>query len=506
MAELAQIGVTGLAVMGRNLARNFARHGHRVAIHNRSYARTESLVAEAGHEGTFVASATMADFVASLERPRRVIIMVKAGEPTDAVIDELVPLMEDGDILIDAGNAHFPDTIRREAELQARGLHFVGTGVSGGEEGALNGPAIMPGGSRESYESLGPLLEDISAKVDGTPCCTYVGPNGAGHYVKMVHNGIEYADMQLIAEAYDLIRQGTGASAAEIAAIFASWNKGDLESFLIEITADVLAHVDAETGGAFVDIVLDQAEQKGTGRWTVQNALDLGVPITGIAEATFARALSGSVPQREAARAKLAGHAAEWQVQDREQFVEDVRQALYASKVVAYSQGFDQIAAASTQYQWDIDRGAMARIWRGGCIIRARFLNRITEAYEREPELPLLLADDYFAEALSTNLPAWRRVVAGAAQNGIPVPAFSSSLAYYDGIRAERLPAALIQAQRDFFGAHTYHRVDTEGIYHTEWTGDRSESNVDPAFKREQLVGQEGQKADTLADSAEKVN
>jgi 6-phosphogluconate dehydrogenase len=478
MSEHAQIGVTGLAVMGRNLARNFARHGHRVAIHNRTYAKTESLVADHGQEGTFVASESMTDFVASLERPRRVVIMVKAGQPTDAVIDELVPLLEEGDIVIDAGNAHFPDTIRREATLKVQGLHFVGTGVSGGEEGALNGPSIMPGGSRESYKSLGPLLEDISAKVDGVPCCTYVGSDGAGHFVKMVHNGIEYADMQLIAEAYDLIRQATGASAAEIAEIFTTWNSGDLESFLIEITAEVLGHVDAKSGNALVDVILDQAEQKGTGRWTVQNALDLGVPITGIAEATFARALSGSVPQREAARGKLPANAGDWNVKDANQFVDDVRQALYASKVVAYSQGFDQIAAASAQYDWNIDRGAMARIWRGGCIIRARFLNRITEAYERNADLPLLLADDYFADAVGNCLAAWRRVVAGAAQNGIPTPAFSSSLAYYDGIRAERLPAALIQAQRDFFGAHTYRRNDQDGVYHTEWSGDRSERSA----------------------------
>ena len=303
MSELAQIGVTGLAVMGRNLARNFARHGHRVAIHNRTYARTQALLAEHGDDGEFVPSESMADFVASLERPRRIIVMVKAGPGTDAVIEELVPFLEEDDIIIDARNAHFPDTIRREKQLQEKGLHFVGTGVSGGEEGALNGPSIMPGGSPKSYESLGPLLESISAKVDGSPCCTHVGPNGAGHFVKMVHNGIEYADMQLIAEAYDLIRQGTGASAAEIGEIFTKWNSDALESYLIEITAEVLGHVDADTGKAFVDIVLDEAEQKGTGRWTVQNALDLGVPITGIAEATFARALSGSVPQRKAARA-----------------------------------------------------------------------------------------------------------------------------------------------------------------------------------------------------------
>jgi len=475
MTARAQIGVTGLAVMGRNLARNFARHGYTVAVHNRSYAKTESLIADHGDDGDFVPSETMAEFVASLARPRKVVIMVKAGGPTDAVIDELVPLLDEGDIVIDAGNAHFPDTRRREEALRAHGLHFVGTGVSGGEEGALNGPSIMPGGSRESYEWLGPILEDISAKVDGVPCCTYVGSDGAGHFVKMVHNGIEYADMQLIAEAYDLLKAGLGASAQEIGEIFAEWNKGDLESFLIEITADVLQHVDAETGKAFVDIVLDRAEQKGTGRWTVQNALDLGVPITGIAEATFARALSGSTPQREAGRI-LPAVAGEWDVTDRDAFIEDVRLALYSSKVVAYSQGFDQIAAAAEEFGWEIDRGAMARIWRGGCIIRARFLNRITEAYERNPELALLLADPYFTEAVGNGVAAWRRIVSQAALNGVPTPAFSSSLAYYDGVRAERLPANVIQAQRDFFGAHTYQRVDKPGVFHTEWSDDRTES------------------------------
>jgi len=478
MSATAQIGVTGLAVMGRNLARNFARRGYTVAVHNRSYAKTQSLVADHGEEGTFVASESMADFVASLASPRKIVIMVKAGGPTDAVIAELVPLLDAGDIVIDAGNAHFPDTIRREAELRVRGLHFVGAGVSGGEEGALNGPSIMPGGSPESYRTLGPILEDISAKVDGVPCCTYVGPGGAGHFVKMVHNGIEYADMQLIAEAYDLLRQGLGATAAEIGEIFSEWNTGELESFLIEISADVLRHIDAETGHAFVDVVLDQAEQKGTGRWTVQNALDLGVPITGIAEATFARALSGSVPQRTAARGVLPAHTVGWTISDagRAAFVEDVRVALYASKVVSYSQGFDQIAAASTEFGWDIDRGAMARIWRGGCIIRARFLDRITEAYERDARLALLLADEYFTTAVGSGVGAWRRVVADAALNGVPTPGFSSSLAYYDGVRAERLPAALIQAQRDYFGAHTYRRVDRDGTFHTEWTGDRTET------------------------------
>lgn len=475
-AATAQIGVTGLAVMGRNLARNFARNGFTVAVHNRSFARTESLMADHGSEGTFVPSESLEDFVGSLERPRTVVVMVQAGKATDAVISDLIPLLEDGDIVVDAGNAHFADTRRREEQLREHGLHFVGAGVSGGEEGALWGPSIMPGGSVQSYETLGPIFEKIAAQVDGVPCCTHVGPDGAGHFIKMVHNGIEYADMQLIAEAYDLLKQALGLSASEIAQIFADWNSGDLESFLIEITAEVLAHKDNVTGQAFVDIILDQAEQKGTGRWTVQNALDLGVPVTGIAEATFARALSGSVPQRAAGAAALPGEAPAWEITDKAQFIEDVRRALYASKVVAYSQGFDQIAAASEEYDWNIDRGAMARIWRGGCIIRAKFLDRITEAYEREPNLALLLADPYFTDAVREGLPAFRRIVSLAALHGVPTPAFSSSLAYYDAVRAERLPAALVQAQRDFFGAHTYRRVDRDGTFHVEWTGNREET------------------------------
>jgi 6-phosphogluconate dehydrogenase len=475
MATLAQIGVTGLAVMGRNLARNLARNGYAVALHNRSAARTRSLVEEHGDEGTFVPTETVREFVAALERPRRVVIMVKAGEPTDAVIEELAPLMEPGDILIDCGNAHFADTRRREAELREKGLHFVGAGVSGGEEGALLGPSIMPGGSAESYESLGPMFEQIAAQVDGTPCCTHVGPDGAGHFVKMVHNGIEYADMQLIAEAYHLLRDGLKAEPAELAAIFAEWNSGDLESFLIEITADVLGHVDAATGTAFVDVVLDQAEQKGTGRWTVQTALDLGVPVTGIAEATFARALSAHPEQREAAQEALPGPSSPMPPADRDTFVDDVRKALYASKVVAYAQGYDQMAAASAEYGWHIDLGAMATIWRGGCIIRARFLDRIREAYAKAPNLPSLLVDPYFRDAVAQGQDAWRRVVAHAALVGIPTPAFSSSLAYYDGLRSPRLPAALIQGLRDFFGAHTYRRVDRDGSFHTMWGDDRRE-------------------------------
>ncbi len=473
--QTAQIGVTGLAVMGRNLARNLARHGYRVALHNRTYERTRSLVAEHGHEGTFIPSESTKDFVASLERPRAIIIMVKAGQPTDAVISELVPLLDPGDIVIDCGNAHYTDTRRRERDLRSAGLHFVGCGVSGGEEGALTGPSIMPGGSAESYRTLGPIFESIAAQVDGTPCCVHVGPDGAGHFVKMVHNGIEYADMQLIAEAYDLIRAGTKAGPAEIAGIFRTWNSGELESFLIEITADVLAHVDAATGLPFVDVVLDEAEQKGTGRWTVQSALDLGVPITGIAEATFARSLSGHAGQRAAARdtfgSDLGPRAA-----DRDGFVDDVRRALYASKVVAYAQGFDQIQAGSEEYDWHIDRGAMATIWRGGCIIRAKFLDRVREAYDRDAGLPSLLVAPYFAQAVSAGVASWRRVVADAARAGVPTPAFASSLAYYDGLRRDRLPAALIQGLRDNFGAHTYRRVDRDGSFHTLWAGDRSET------------------------------
>ncbi|HYS35911.1 MAG TPA: NADP-dependent phosphogluconate dehydrogenase [Pseudonocardiaceae bacterium] len=472
---MAQIGVTGLAVMGRNLARNLARHGYAVALHNRTHARTVSLVTEHGDEGTFVPTETVGEFIAELERPRRVVIMVKAGAPTDAVIDELAPLMEAGDILIDCGNAHFADTRRREAALRERGLHFVGAGVSGGEEGALLGPSIMPGGSVESYQSLGPMFEQIAAQVDGTPCCTHIGPDGAGHFVKMVHNGIEYADMQLIAEAYDLLREGLQTEPAELAAIFTQWNSGDLESFLIEITAEVLGHVDAVTGKPFVDVVLDQAEQKGTGRWTVQTALDLGVPVTGIAEATFARALSAHPEQRAAAQAALPGPASAAPLEDRDGFVDDVRKALYASKVVAYAQGYDQMAAASAEYGWHIDLGAMATIWRGGCIIRARFLDRIREAYEKDPNLPSLLVDPYFSDAVAQGQDAWRRIVAHAARVGIPTPAFSSSLAYYDGLRAGRLPASLIQGLRDFFGAHTYRRVDRDGVFHTMWGEDRRE-------------------------------
>ena len=467
----AQIGVTGLAVMGANLARNLAHHGHTVAVHNRSTAKIDTLLDEHGSEGDFVRADTLEDLVAALEKPRRVLIMVKAGDPTDAVIDALVPLLESGDVVIDGGNALYTDTIRREADLKNRGLNFVGAGVSGGEEGALNGPSIMPGGSTEAYESLGPLLESISAHVDGVPCCVHVGPDGAGHFVKMVHNGIEYADMQLIGEAYHLLRSGLGRTPAEIADIFRHWNTGELESYLVEITAEVLAQVDHRTGEPMVDVIVDAAEQKGTGRWTVKAALDLGVPVSGIAEAVFARALSGHTEQRAAAKG-LAGGTTEWTAEDAEQFTEDVRLALYASKVVAYAQGFDQIAAGSAEHDWDVDLGAMATIWRGGCIIRATFLDRIKEAYEADERPASLIVAPFFREAVENAQDSWRRVVVAATRAGIPAPGFSSALAYYDGLRAERLPAALTQGLRDYFGAHTYERVDAQGSFHTLWGED----------------------------------
>ena len=474
----ADIGVTGLAVMGANLARNLARNGFVTAVHNRSATKTDTLIAEHGSDGVFVPSTSTADFVASLTVPRKVIIMVKAGSATDAVIDELTELLEPDDIVVDGGNAQFGDTRRREEVLRDKGIHFVGCGISGGEEGAVNGPSIMPGGSAESYELLGPILEKISAQVDGQPCATHVGTDGAGHFVKMVHNGIEYADMQLIAEAYDLLRRGAGLTPAEIGDVFSRWKTGELESFLVEITAEVLRHSDITTGLPLVDVIADATAQKGTGTWTVQTALSLGTPVSGIAEAVFARGLSAQPVQRKAAASFLPGPTPRGSVPDRDRYVDDVRKALYASKIVAYAQGFDVIAAGAAEYDWKIDSGALARIWRGGCIIRAAFLNRITEAFEQDPELASLLVTPYFAAALADSQESWRRVVADAAHSGIPVPGFSSSLSYYDGLRSERLPAALIQGQRDFFGAHTYQRTDRPGTFHTLWSGDRTEIRV----------------------------
>ncbi|WP_404393645.1 NADP-dependent phosphogluconate dehydrogenase [Humibacillus xanthopallidus] len=459
--------------MGSNLARNLARRGHTVAVHNRTSAKTRALVEEHGSEGTFVPSDSTADFVASLERPRRIIIMVKAGGPTDAVIDELVPLLEEGDIVVDGGNAHFEDTRRRDARLREHGLHFVGTGISGGEVGALEGPSIMPGGSKEAYAALGPILESIAAQVDGEPCCAWMGPDGAGHFVKMVHNGIEYADMQFIAEAYDLL-SAAGLTAAEAAEVFREWNAGELDSFLIELTADVLAQVDSVSGGPLVNVIVDAAEQKGTGRWTVQTALELGVPVSTIAESVFARSGSGDVAVREASRGVLEGPDRAVTVDDRARLVDDVRDALWSSKVVAYAQGLEQIRKASEEYGWDVDIATVARIWRGGCIIRARLLAQISDEYAANRLATLLVAPSISA-GLAERQGAWRRVVALATTGGVPVPGFSSALAYFDTMRAERLPAALVQGLRDNFGAHTYARIDREGSFHTLWSGDRSE-------------------------------
>jgi 6-phosphogluconate dehydrogenase len=398
---------------------------------------------------------------------------VKAGRGTDAVIAQLTEAFEEGDIIVDGGNALFTDTIRREKEVRAKGLHFVGAGISGGEEGALKGPSIMPGGTAEAYETLGPILQSIAAVAEGKPCVTHIGTDGAGHFVKMIHNGIEYADMQLIAESFDLLRRVGGHEPDAIADVFEAWNGGDLESYLIEITAEVLRQKDAETGKPLVDVIVDQAGSKGTGVWTVQNAVGLGVPVGGIAEAVFARAVSSKPEQRKAVQATITSRPEIQPAGDT--FEDDVRAALYASKVVAYAQGFDAIIAGAQEYGWDIDKGKVAEIWRGGCIIRAQFLNRIVEAYEKDSGLATLLEDPYFAKAVADGEQAWRRVVSVAALSGIPVPGFASALSYYDSLASERLPAALVQGQRDFFGAHTYHRVDKEGTFHTLWSGDRSE-------------------------------
>ncbi|MEO7236337.1 MAG: NADP-dependent phosphogluconate dehydrogenase [Lapillicoccus sp.] len=474
----AQIGVTGLAVMGRNLARNLARHGHTVALHNRTQSRTDDLVGEYGHEGDFVPSTSLETFVASLERPRRVVIMVKAGDSTDAVIDELVPLQDEGDIVVDGGNAHFEDTRRRESALRDKGIHFVGTGISGGEVGALEGPAIMPGGSKESYAALGPILESIAAQVDGEPCCAWMGPDGAGHFVKMVHNGIEYADMQFIAEAYDVL-SAAGLDAHEVAAVFREWNTGELDSFLVEITAEVLDHDDPATGRPLVELIRDEAEQKGTGRWTVQVALELGVPVSTIAESVFARSASGDAAVRQAAAPVLTGPDRVIDGTDRQQLVDAVRDALWASKVVAYAQGLEMIRAASEAYDWGVDVATVARIWRGGCIIRARLLKQISDEYAGQ-RLSTLLVAPSIASGLGERQDAWRRVVGLATTAGVPVPGFSSALAYYDTVRADRLPAALIQGLRDNFGAHTYRRTDRDGVFHTLWSDDQSEIDAGP--------------------------
>jgi len=465
--------------MGANLARNIARRDVPIAVHNRTTAKVDAFMEAFGSEGAITGCRSVEELVAAVDRPRTIIVMVKAGSAVDAVIEELAPLLEAGDILIDGGNSHFRATQRRHNALAEKEIRFIGAGISGGEEGALNGPSIMPGGERSAYEEVEDVLTSIAAVVDGTPCCTYIGPDGAGHYVKMVHNGIEYADLQLIAEAFDLLQHGAGLEVPEIAEVFRDWNTGNLESFLIEIAAIVLAKTDERTGQPLVEVIRDEAEQKGTGRWTAQEALELGVPLMTIAEAVFARSLSALGEQRTTAAERLAGPGPGAAPAKDRSLVADVEQALYASKIVAYAQGFEHMRAAADAEGWEVDLGAMATIWRGGCIIRARFLDVIRDAYAADPDTPNLLLVEHFRDPLADAQDAWRRVVSRATELGIAIPAFSSALAYYDGYRRIDGPAALIQGMRDYFGAHGYRRSDDEGVFHTRWSQGGAEVSVD---------------------------
>ncbi|MFC0557540.1 NADP-dependent phosphogluconate dehydrogenase [Halalkalibacter alkalisediminis] len=464
-----QIGVIGLAVMGKNLALNIESRGYSVSVFNRSTEKTEEFLKNEAAGKNFFGATTIEEYVNSLEKPRKILLMVKAGGPTDATIDSLKPYLEKGDILIDGGNTFFEDTIRRNNDLDETGIHFIGTGVSGGEEGALKGPSIMPGGQEEAYKLVEPIFNAISAKVGDDACCTYIGPNGAGHYVKMVHNGIEYGDMQLISEAYFILKNILGLSAQELHEVFAEWNKGELDSYLIEITADIFTKVDEETGKPLVDVILDTAGQKGTGKWTSQNALDLGVPLPIITESVFARFISAMKEERVKASKLLSGPEVKSFEGNKDELIEAVRKALYMSKIVSYAQGFAQMRAASEEYDWNLRYGDIAMIFRGGCIIRAQFLQKIKEAYEVDPALANLLLDPYFKEIVEEYQAALRQVISLAVNTGIPVPSFSSAIAYYDSYRTETLPANLLQAQRDYFGAHTYQRVDKEGVFHTNW-------------------------------------
>ncbi|MCY8855934.1 NADP-dependent phosphogluconate dehydrogenase [Bacillus atrophaeus] len=463
-----QIGVIGLAVMGKNLALNIESRGFSVSVYNRSSSKTEEFLQEAQGKNV-VGTYSIEEFVQSLEAPRKILLMVKAGAATDATIQSLLPHLEKDDILIDGGNTYYKDTQRRNKELAESGIHFIGTGVSGGEEGALKGPSIMPGGQKEAHELVKPILEAISAKVDGEACTTYIGPDGAGHYVKMVHNGIEYGDMQLISESYFILKQVLGLSAEELHEVFAEWNKGELDSYLIEITADIFTKKDEETGKPLVDVILDKAGQKGTGKWTSQSALDLGVPLPIITESVFARFISAMKDERVKASGLLAGPEPKPVTENKAELIEAVRKALFMSKICSYAQGFAQMKAASDEYNWDLKYGEIAMIFRGGCIIRAAFLQQIKEAYDREPELDNLLLDNYFKNIVESYQGALRQVISLAVSQGVPVPSFSSALAYYDSYRTAVLPANLIQAQRDYFGAHTYERTDKEGVFHTEW-------------------------------------
>ena len=465
-----QIGVVGMAVMGKNLALNIESRGYSVALFNRTGSKTEEVINE-NPDKNLLATYTVEEFVASIEKPRRIVMMVQAGKGTDATIQSLLPHLDKGDILVDGGNTFFQDTIRRSNELADSGINFIGAGVSGGEEGALKGPSIMPGGQKEAYALVAPILEQISAKAeDGSPCVTYIGTDGAGHFVKMVHNGIEYGDMQLIAESYDLMKNILGLSVDEMADIFKEWNQGELDSFLIEITADILTRKDdLGTGQPIVDVILDAAGNKGTGKWTSQNALDLGVSLPLITESVFARYISAYKEERVKASQVLPKPEVKAFEGDKAELIEKIRQALYFSKIMSYAQGFAQLRAASKEYNWELPFGEIAKIWREGCIIRAQFLQKITDAYDKEADLENLLFDEYFKDITAKYQQAVRDVVAVAVQAGVPVPTFASAISYFDSYRSERLPANIIQAQRDYFGAHTYKRTDREGTFHYSW-------------------------------------
>ncbi len=469
----ADIGVIGLAVMGQNLVLNMNDHGYTVAVYNRTTEVMTEFVEGRAKDTKIIGEADIADFIASLKKPRRVMLMVKAGRAVDAVIDQLIPMLDEGDIIIDGGNSNYQDSQRRTEYLEDKNLLFVGTGVSGGEEGARFGPSIMPGGAKEAWPHVKDILQSVAAKVeDGTPCCDWVGPDGAGHYVKMVHNGIEYGDIQLICEAYHLIRALLGIEPEEQASIFADWNKTELDSYLIEITSEILAYKD-DDGAPMVDKILDTAGQKGTGKWTAVSSLDEGIPLTLIGEAVYSRFLSALKDERVTASGILTGPDGSNADLDQASFLEDIRQALYASKIVSYTQGYMLMRAASDKFDWNLDYGGIALMWREGCIIRSAFLGKIKEAYAAQPDLLNLLLSDYFKAAVENAQASWRRVIARAVENGIPVPAMSSALAFFDGYRTERLPANLLQAQRDYFGAHTYERIDKPRgeFFHTDWIG-----------------------------------
>jgi 6-phosphogluconate dehydrogenase len=474
----ADIGVIGLAVMGENLILNMESKGFTVACFNRTVSKVDRFINGRAKGKNIIGTHSIEELCGNLASPRRVMLMVKAGKPVDDYVELLLPYLEEGDIIIDGGNSHFPDTIRRTRYLAEKGIRYIGTGVSGGEEGALHGPSIMPGGNPEAWPHVKPIFQAIAAKVeDGTPCCDWVGNDGAGHYVKMVHNGIEYGDMQMIAEAYFLMKDLLGMTPAEMHAVFKEWNEGELDSYLVEITRDILAYVDQETGKPMVDVILDTAGQKGTGKWTSQSALDMGTPAPTVAEAVFARFISAIKEERVAASEILGGPELAFEG-DREAFIEDIRKALYASKICSYAQGFQLIKMAAAEHGWDLDYGGIALLWREGCIIRAQFLGRIKEAFDEKPELANLLLAPYFKDAIDRSQDSWRVVVATAVTHGIPVPAFSSALTYYDSYRNARLSANILQAQRDYFGAHTYERVDKPRgeFFHTNWTGRGSDT------------------------------